>query len=168
MGQTGRGAPACDYTHVVDLARGHLAALTAAGSRPAERTFRAYSLGTGKGSTVAQVVSSIEKAAERLIPESQCGRAGAGSEMWHSAWRLPLVRKKSLEDAAVDGQVRQRFAAAHSPLHSGHCHAMRWLHVALAEVPPVISRKRVGVLVTKESSDDCLSITLRRSVTLIL
>lgn len=76
--------------------------------------------------------------------------------MWHSAWRLPLVRNKSFEDAAVDGQVRRRFVAAHSPLQSGH-HAMRWLYAVLAKALPVISKKRVGVPGTKESSDICLS-----------
>lgn len=77
--------------------------------------------------------------------------------MWHSAWRLPLVRNKSLEEAAVDGQVRHRFVAAHLPLQSGH-HAMRWHYAVLARALPVISRKRVGVPGAKESSDVCLSI----------
>ena len=39
----------CDI-HVVDLARDHLAALAAAGSRPAERAFRTYNQGAGTGS----------------------------------------------------------------------------------------------------------------------
>ncbi|KAK0849326.1 hypothetical protein LTR03_005203 [Friedmanniomyces endolithicus] len=68
------GTAVRDYIHVVDLARGHLAALAAAGSRPAEHAFRAYNLGTGEGSTVAQVVSCMEKAASRSIPVRQTGR----------------------------------------------------------------------------------------------
>ncbi|KAK0851059.1 hypothetical protein LTS02_012936 [Friedmanniomyces endolithicus] len=68
------GTAVRDYIHVVDLARGHLAALAAAGSRPAEHAFRAYNLGTGEGSTVAQVVSCMEKAASRSVPVRQTGR----------------------------------------------------------------------------------------------
>ncbi|TKA33961.1 hypothetical protein B0A54_14838 [Friedmanniomyces endolithicus] len=68
------GTAVRDYIHVVDLARGHLAALAAAGARPAEHAFRAYNLGTGEGSTVAQVVSCMEKAASRSIPVRQTGR----------------------------------------------------------------------------------------------
>lgn len=68
------GTAVRDYIHAVDLARGHLAALAAAGTRPAERAFRAYNLGTGRGSTVAQVVSSMERAAARSIPVRQSGR----------------------------------------------------------------------------------------------
>jgi UDP-glucose 4-epimerase len=59
--ETCDGTAVRDYIHVVDLARGHLAALEAAGTRPAELAFRVYNLGTGKGSTVAQVVSRWRK-----------------------------------------------------------------------------------------------------------
>lgn len=68
------GTAVRDYIHVVDLARGHIAALAAAETRPAEMAFRAYNLGTGKGSTVDQVVSSMEKATSRSIPVQRAGR----------------------------------------------------------------------------------------------
>ncbi|KAK1808342.1 hypothetical protein LTR12_017305 [Friedmanniomyces endolithicus] len=101
------GTPVRDYIHVVDLARGHLAALAAAGSRPAELAFRAYNSGTGEGSTVAQVVSCMEKAASRSIPVRKTARrAGdvgfcvAASERAERelGWKTQL----SLDDCAAD------------------------------------------------------------------
>jgi UDP-glucose 4-epimerase len=54
-----------DYIHVVDLARGHLAALD---HLPAEGGCEAYNLGTGEGASVLEVVSTFEKASGRSIP----------------------------------------------------------------------------------------------------
>lgn len=53
-----------DYIHVVDLARGHLAALKALEFSGA----RAYNLGTEKGYSVKQVVASFSKACGRELP----------------------------------------------------------------------------------------------------
>jgi UDP-glucose 4-epimerase len=54
-----------DYIHVMDLAEGHLAALEYA----AEHTgAEAINLGTGRGSSVLQVVESYEKAVAHKIP----------------------------------------------------------------------------------------------------
>jgi len=54
-----------DYIHVVDLAEGHSAALT----RLAEvRGAHAWNLGTGKGSSVLEVVAAFEAASGRPIP----------------------------------------------------------------------------------------------------
>jgi UDP-glucose 4-epimerase len=107
------GTAVRDYIHVVDLARGHLAALAAAGTRPAEIAFRAYNLGTGKGSTVAQVVSSMEKAASRLIPVRQTGRrtgdvgfcvASTERAERELGWKTQL----SLDECATDSWRRVR------------------------------------------------------------
>ena len=101
------GTAVRDYIHVVDLARGHLAALTAAETRPAELAFRAYNLGSGKGSTVAQVVSSMEKAASRLIAVRRSGRrtgdvgfcvASTERAERELGWKTEL----SLDDCATD------------------------------------------------------------------
>jgi UDP-glucose 4-epimerase len=101
------GTAVRDYIHVVDLARGHLAALDAAGTRPAELAFRAYNLGTGKGSTVAQVVSSMEKAASRSIPVRHTGRrigdigfCVASTE--RAEQELGWKTQRSLDDSATD------------------------------------------------------------------
>lgn len=52
-----------DYIHVVDLARGHLAALEH--SQPG---VVAYNLGTGKGVSVLQLIDAFEKASGQTIP----------------------------------------------------------------------------------------------------
>ena len=54
-----------DYIHVVDLARGHLAALQAI---EAKCGVRVYNLGTGKGYSVLEVVKAFEEANGLKIP----------------------------------------------------------------------------------------------------
>ncbi|MGN0621697.1 MAG: UDP-glucose 4-epimerase GalE [Porcipelethomonas sp.] len=63
-----------DYIHVVDLAKGHIAALKYAESNVG---FRPVNLGTGKGSSVLEVVKAYEKACGKHIPvEITTRRAG--------------------------------------------------------------------------------------------
>ncbi|MGN0920298.1 MAG: UDP-glucose 4-epimerase GalE [Cellvibrio sp.] len=54
-----------DYIHVVDLARGHVAALEKI--LTTEPGCRAYNLGTGKGYSVLQMVAAFEKASGKRI-----------------------------------------------------------------------------------------------------
>ena len=54
-----------DYIHVVDLAKGHLAALDFLGR---EAGWHAINLGTGKGSSVLEMIRAFEKASERPVP----------------------------------------------------------------------------------------------------
>lgn len=54
-----------DYIHVVDLARGHLAALDALAGRPGVHT---YNLGTGRGYSVLEMVAAFAKASGRPVP----------------------------------------------------------------------------------------------------
>ncbi|MBQ8378893.1 MAG: UDP-glucose 4-epimerase GalE [Oscillospiraceae bacterium] len=54
-----------DYIHVVDLAKGHLAALDYA---MAHTGSEAVNLGTGRGSSVLEVLRSFEKACDKEIP----------------------------------------------------------------------------------------------------
>ena len=60
-----------DYIHVVDLAKGHLSALKYALEN---NGFTAVNLGTGKGSSVLDVVKSYEKACKKEIPVKICDR----------------------------------------------------------------------------------------------
>lgn len=53
-----------DYIHVVDLAKGHVAAIKNA----SEKGIRIYNLGTGKGYSVLEVVTAFEKASGIKIP----------------------------------------------------------------------------------------------------
>lgn len=54
-----------DYIHVVDLAKGHIAALKYAEENCG---FTPVNLGTGKGSSVLDVVAAYEKACGKIIP----------------------------------------------------------------------------------------------------
>jgi UDP-glucose 4-epimerase len=54
-----------DYIHVVDLARGHLAALERLQAKPGVVT---YNLGTGRGCSVLEMVRAFERAAGRPVP----------------------------------------------------------------------------------------------------
>ncbi|KAE8453839.1 hypothetical protein EG329_009351 [Mollisiaceae sp. DMI_Dod_QoI] len=64
------GTAVRDYIHVTDLAKGHLAALK---SR-ADRGFRVYNLGSGRGSSVLEVVDAMEQVCGRKIPTQVVGR----------------------------------------------------------------------------------------------
>lgn len=54
-----------DYIHVVDLARGHLAALDKLADTPGAVV---YNLGTGRGYSVLEMVAAFERASGRPIP----------------------------------------------------------------------------------------------------
>ena len=62
--ETPDGTGVRDYIHVMDLAEGHLAALTHGGTAP----FRAVNLGTGQGYSVLEMIRAFERASNRPIP----------------------------------------------------------------------------------------------------
>jgi len=69
-----------DYIHVVDLADGHLAALDHARDRPGCHVFN---LGTGRGTSVLELVRAFSAAAGREIPYRVVGRRpGDIAECW--------------------------------------------------------------------------------------
>ena len=57
-----------DYIHVVDLAKGHLRALEHL------KGFSVYNLGTGKGTSVLEMINAFEKASGRKVPYKIVGR----------------------------------------------------------------------------------------------
>lgn len=68
------GTPIRDYVHVMDLAAGHLSALTKLESQrkenpnPKHGFCREWNLGTGHGSTVLEVIKAFDKAVGRELP----------------------------------------------------------------------------------------------------
>jgi UDP-glucose 4-epimerase len=68
------GTAVRDFIHVVDLARGHIAALAAANIGTVKDSFRAYNLGTGRGSTVLEAIRAFEECSGRQIPIRHVGR----------------------------------------------------------------------------------------------
>ncbi len=79
-----------DYIHVVDLAVGHLKALDYAA---AHKGVEAVNLGTGKGTSVLQIVNAYRKASGREIPVSYAPRrAGDLAEYYaHTAKAKDLL-----------------------------------------------------------------------------
>jgi UDP-glucose 4-epimerase len=65
-----------DFIHVVDLARGHVAALRKLG---AVKGARAYTLGCGRGYSVLEVHAAMEKAAGQAIPYELAPRRAGDS-----------------------------------------------------------------------------------------
>jgi UDP-glucose 4-epimerase len=60
-----------DYIHVVDLARGHVAALRRLATHPGVHT---WNLGTGRGTSVYEMLSAAERAVGHDIPHRVVGR----------------------------------------------------------------------------------------------
>ncbi|QDS70758.1 hypothetical protein FKW77_003630 [Venturia effusa] len=105
--ETADGTAIRDFIHVVDLARGHIAALSAAAAGKIKQTFRTYNLGTGTGHSVREIVKSIEKASSRMVPIQEVGRrpgdvgscvAGIGRASSELGWKSV----KSLDDCTTD------------------------------------------------------------------
>jgi len=101
------GTAVRDFIHVSDLAKGHVAALAAAEKGRIRDPFRAFNLGTGRGHTVKEVITSIQKASQLTIPVVERGRRDgdvglciAGVD--RAATELDWKTKKTLDDCATD------------------------------------------------------------------
>ncbi len=69
-----------DYIHVMDLADGHIAALKAVGEKSG---LHIYNLGTGKGTSVLEMVNAFADASQKAVPYQICPRrAGDIAECW--------------------------------------------------------------------------------------
>ncbi|KAK0644389.1 hypothetical protein B0T16DRAFT_513830 [Cercophora newfieldiana] len=113
--KTRDGTAIRDYIHVLDVARGHIAALSWNNSnhtidyndndKPVG--FRAFNLGSGSGTTVLEAVKSLEAAAKRSIPVRWAGRrpgdVGACVASTERAQReLGWSPRESVAQCAVD------------------------------------------------------------------
>ena len=93
-----------DYIHVVDLARGHLCALKKLEQKPG---LVIYNLGTGKGTSVLELVKAFEKANNIEIPYQICARRpGDVDENYadaHKAYvEMNFKTELNIEDACRD------------------------------------------------------------------
>lgn len=89
-----------DYIHVVDLARGHVAAL----AHPPTDGATAYNLSTGKGTSVLELVHAFEAATGKTIPYEIVARrpgdiAACYADATKAARELGWHTEKSVEDA---------------------------------------------------------------------
>lgn len=91
-----------DYIHVVDLAKGHLAALNR--SIPGTNV---YNLGTGKGVSVLELIKAFSEAATKEIPYDIVGRrpgdvASCYASAAKAAEQLSWRAEKTLAEACAD------------------------------------------------------------------
>lgn len=94
---TADGTGVRDYIHVVDLAKGHIAALNYL--EKTDSKYDVFNLGTGKGTTVLQLVSAFEEASGRKVPYRIVGP--------RSGRRAPELcrRRKGKEHPWLDGGI---------------------------------------------------------------
>lgn len=107
---TADGSAVRDYIHVVDLAEGHVAALEAMGEGP---NLAVYNLGTGRGTSVLELIAAFEAATGVEVPYNAVGRRpGDVPELYAAIEKaereLGWKAKRSLADMCSDSF---RFAA---------------------------------------------------------
>lgn len=96
-----------DFIHVTDLARGHIAALSAAQAGRIQGSYRTFNLGTGIGNSVLEIVAAMESVSERKIPRKVVGRRVGDVQSSVAATdrarrELGWETKESLTDACRD------------------------------------------------------------------
>ncbi|HEX8182877.1 MAG TPA: UDP-glucose 4-epimerase GalE [Candidatus Saccharimonadales bacterium] len=102
--ETSDGTGVRDYIHVVDLAKGHVAALE---HLPVPGDANAYNLGTGTGASVLELIHAFEKACGKQLPYKITGRrpgdiANCYADVSLAANDLAWKAEKSIEDACRD------------------------------------------------------------------
>jgi len=102
-----------DYIHVVDLAEAHVAALTRLVKGESISDYEVFNLGTGKGSSVLEVIESFEKVSGSKLPyriadrrEGDVIQAFADTEKANSI--LGWKSKYSLDDALASAWAWER------------------------------------------------------------
>ena len=102
-----------DYIHVVDLAEAHVAALTRLVKGESISNYEVFNLGTGKGSSVLEVIESFERVSRSKLPYRIAGRregdviqAFADTEKANSV--LGWKSKHSLDDALASAWAWER------------------------------------------------------------
>ncbi len=94
-----------DYIHVVDLAAAHVCAVEKLAANQGVAT---YNLGTGRGSSVLEVIAAFEKATGVNIPYEVVGRrpgdvVAAYADPSQARAELGWVAQRNLEDMCRDG-----------------------------------------------------------------
>ncbi|HCM63582.1 MAG TPA: UDP-glucose 4-epimerase GalE [Morganella sp. (in: Bacteria)] len=93
-----------DYIHVMDLADGHVAALNTVAQSSG---LHIYNLGTGRGTSVLEMISAFSKAVGKPVPYAICDRRpGDIAECWSSpekaARDMQWRAVRSVDDMAQD------------------------------------------------------------------
>ena len=103
-----------DYVHVVDLAKGHVAALNKLSERAG---LLVYNLGTGQGTSVLELVKAFENASGVKVPyQITDRRPGDVAELWAdvslAARELGWTATRDIEQMCVDTWRWQQYAVA--------------------------------------------------------
>ena len=85
---TSDGTAVRDYLHVVDLAEAHVKTLERLISKGQHTNYEVYNLGTGKGSTVLEVIQSFEKTSGRKLAYKIVGRRAGDVEQLYASTAL--------------------------------------------------------------------------------
>jgi UDP-glucose 4-epimerase len=98
------GSGVRDYVHVVDLARGHLAALNRLAEDPGRHI---WNLGTGRGTSVLELIKAFETASGVKVPYEVVGRrAGDVAEIWADVTKaekeLGWKAERTISEMCVD------------------------------------------------------------------
>jgi len=93
-----------DYIHVTDLAKGHVATIKYLSDNKGTHVFN---LGTGKGTSVLELVSAFEKNSGREIPRKIASRREGDVEVCYASVHkaskeLGWTAEKTIEDACAD------------------------------------------------------------------
>ena len=99
-----------DYIHVVDLARGHVAALRRLAEMPGVHT---WNLGTGRGTSVFEMIAAAERAVGHPIPRRVVGRrdgdqAVSYADVSRAERELGWRAERTVDDMCVDHWEWQR------------------------------------------------------------
>ncbi len=99
-----------DYIHVVDLARGHLAALR---RMPKVQGCIAYNLGTGRGYSVLEMIAAFERASGRAVPYEIVARrpgdvAASYADAGSAQRDLPWKAERGIDEMCADAWRWQR------------------------------------------------------------
>lgn len=99
---TADGTGVRDYIHVVDLAKGHVAAFD-----HLDKGVAVYNLGTGKGVSVKEMIAAFEEASGKVLPHRYVARRdGDLPAYWANAAKvaaeLGWVAEKTIDDAMRD------------------------------------------------------------------
>jgi UDP-glucose 4-epimerase len=80
---TADGSAIRDYIHVVDLAKAHVAAIKRMESEKASTNYEVFNLGTGKGSSVLEIIQAFEQATgQKLNYTIGARREGDIEQVW--------------------------------------------------------------------------------------
>jgi UDP-glucose 4-epimerase len=109
---TSDGTAIRDYIHVVDLAQAHMVAVERLMENKQEATMEVFNLGTGKGSTVLEVIEAFERATGESLQYAMAPRrAGdviaAYADTTKASELLGWTAKKSLDESMRDAWAWQ-------------------------------------------------------------